>query len=114
MKKTAVFVVNEKMNWTGHLFAYYVVRKFIEHEALMARRLREEELTKVIAKVDAALKEIQEDVKMAEEIKDIAEGLRTTARDKLDKIIEYAKTIKSRVDEKITEAFGEIARTETE
>lgn len=114
MKKTAVFVVNEKMNWTGHLFAYYVVRKFIEHEALMARRLREEELTKVIAKVDAALKEIQEDIKMAEEIKDIAEGLRTTARDKLDKIIEYAKTIKSRVDERITEAFGEIARTETE
>jgi len=51
---------------------------------------------------------------MAEEIKDIAEGLRTTARDKLDKIIEYAKAIKSRVDEKITEAFQEIARTEIE
>ena len=105
MKKTAVFVVNEKMNWSG----YYVVRKFIEHEALMARRLKEEELTLVIA----ALKKIQEDVKMAEEIKDIA-GLRTTARDKLDKIIEYAKAIKSRVDEKIAEAFQEIARTEIE
>jgi len=36
------------------------VRKFIEHEALMARRLKEEELTQVIAKVDAALKKIQE------------------------------------------------------
>ena len=38
MNKTAIFVVNEKLGWTGHLFAYY----------------------EVIAKVNVALKKIQE------------------------------------------------------
>lgn len=112
MKKTAVFVVNEKMNWSGHLFAYYVVRKLIEHETLMARKLKEEELTQVITKVNVALKEIQKNMQIVEEIRNIAEGLRTTARDKLDKIIEYAKSVKRNVDEKIDEAFQEIAKTE--
>lgn len=112
MKKTAVFVVNEKMNWSGHLFAYYVVRKLIEHETLIARKLKEEELTQVITKVNVALKEIQKDMQIVEEIRNIAEGLRTTARDKLDKIIEYAKSVKRDVDEKIDEAFQEIAKTE--
>ena len=112
MKKTAVFVVNEKMKWSGHLFAYYVVRKLIEHETLMARKLKEEELTQVITKVNVALKEIQKNMQIVEEIRNIAEGLRTTARDKLGKIIEYAKSVKRNVDEKIDEAFQEIAKTE--
>ena len=112
MNKTSVFVVNEKMNWSGHLFAYYVVRKLIEHETLIARKLKEEELTQVITKVNVALKEIQKDMQIVEEIRNIAAGLRTTARDKLDKIIEYAKSVKRSVNEKIDEAFQEIAKTE--
>ena len=112
MKKTAVFVVNEKMNWSGHLFAYYVVRKLIEHETLMARKLKEEELTQVITKVNVVLKEIQKNMQIVEEIRNLAEGLRTTTRDKLDKIIEYAKSVKRNVEEKIDEAFQEIAKTE--
>ena len=112
MKKTAVFVVNEKMSWSGHLFAYYVVRKLIEHETLMARKLKEEELTQVITKVNVVLKEIQKNMQIVEEIRNLAEVLRTTTRDKLDKIIEYAKSVKRNVEEKIDEAFQEIAKTE--
>lgn len=78
----------------------------------MARKLKEEELTQVITKVNVALKEIQKDIQIVEEIRNIAEGLRTTARDKLDKIIEYAKLVKRNVDEKIDEAFQEIAKAE--
>lgn len=89
-----------------------MVRKLIEHETLMARKLKEEELTQVITKVNVALKEIQKDIQIVEEIRNIAEGLRTTARDKLDKIIEYAKLVKRNVDEKIDEAFQEIAKAE--
>lgn len=112
--RTAVFVVNEKLGWTGHLFAYYVVKKLIEHEALMTRGLKEEELTKVITKVNMALKGIRDDVKIVEEIRSVAEGLKTTTRSKLEKIIEHAEAIKKRVDEKIDEAFREIAKAEIE
>lgn len=114
MNRTAVFVVNEKLNWIGHLFAYHVIKKLVEHEVLMARKLKEEELTNVIAKVNNVLKKIQKDVKMVEEIRDVAEGLRTKATKELTRIIEIAKDIQRRVDEKIDEAFQEISRAKIE
>lgn len=34
MNRTAVFVVNSELNWSGHLFAYYVIKKLAELESV--------------------------------------------------------------------------------
>jgi len=110
--RTAIFLVNEKLGWTGHLFAYHVVKKLVEYEALMTRGLKEEELTKVITKVNVVLKGIRDDVRRVEEIVSAAEGLKTTMKSKLEKMIEHAEALRKGVEEKIDEAFREIAKAE--
>lgn len=112
--RTAVFVVNNELNWSGHLFAYYIVKKIIELEATKKKELKGQELGKVITKLNNSLLEIQKDTKLIEEIQTIADALKTTCSNKLEKLIDLANIYKRRLDEKINEAFQEVQKAEIE
>jgi hypothetical protein len=112
MNRTAIFVVDNELNWSGHLFAYYVIKKIIELEALKKKELKGEELTKVISRINRYLIEIRKDTKIIEEIQDIADKLKTTCTNKLQKLIDLANTYERKLNEKITDAFQEIEKAE--
>jgi hypothetical protein len=112
MNRTAVFIVNNELNWTGHLFAYYIIKKIIEIESMKKKELKGEELGKVITKVNNALLEIQKDTKYIEEIQMTADSLKTACTNKLQGLIDLAGLYKRRLDEKINEAFQEIQKAE--
>lgn len=112
MNRTVIFVVNNELNWSGHLFAYYIIKKLIEIEAMKKEELKGEELSKVISKINNTLVEIQKDTKVIEEIQNLADSLKTTCSNKLEKLIDLANIYKRRLDEKINEAFQEIKKVE--
>lgn len=113
MNRTAIFVVNNELNWSGHLFAYYIIKKLIEIEAMKKEELKGKELSKVISRVNNTLVEIQKDTKVIEEIQNLADSLKTTCSNKLEKLIDLANIYKRRLDEKINDAFQEIKKVET-
>jgi len=112
MNRTAIFVVNDKLDWSGHLFAYYVIKKLIELETIKKKELKGEELSAVISKVNRSLIEIQKDTEIIEEIQGVADRLKTTCSNKLQKLIDLANTYKRKLDEKINDAFQEIKKVE--
>lgn len=59
MNKTAIFVNNSELNWSGHLFAYYVVKKIVEIESVKKKELKGIEISKVIARVNNHVLELQ-------------------------------------------------------
>lgn len=46
INRTAVFVNNSELNWSGHLFAYYVIKKIAELKYLKRKELKGEELVR--------------------------------------------------------------------
>jgi len=112
MNKTAIFVVNSELNWSGHLFAVYIVKKLIELEAMKKKELKGEELSKIITKINNYVMELQKNVKTINEIQTIADKLRTTCNNRLGELISLSNTYKRSTDEKITEIFGEIKKVE--
>ena len=112
MGRTAIFVVNSELNWSGHIFAYYVIKKIIELESIKRKELKGEELDKIISKVNKYLIEIQKDTKIIDEIQDIADKLKTTCTNRLQTLIDLANTYKKKLNEKINDAFQEITKAE--
>jgi len=112
MNKTALFVVNNELNWFGHIFAYHVIKKIIEIESMKKKELKGEELGKIITKVNNHVIELQKTVESIEKIQNIADGLKTTCNNKLGDLINLANTYKRSIEEKITEIFEEIKRAE--
>lgn len=112
MNKTAIFVVNCELNWSGHIFAYYVIKKLIELETIRKKELKGEELSAVISRVNSLLIELQKDIETIEEIQTIADDLKTTCSNKLQKLLDLTGTYKRKFDEKIGEVFQEIKNVE--
>ncbi|MEM3874164.1 MAG: restriction endonuclease [Candidatus Bathyarchaeia archaeon] len=112
MDKTAVFVVNSELNWQGHLFAYYIIKKLAELESVKKRELKGEELSKVIAKINGHISEINKNLEMIEQIQEIADYLKTTCNNRLNDLISLTNTYKNKLKEKIEEIFEEIRKIE--
>ncbi len=112
MNRTAVFVNNSELNWSGHIFAYYVVQKIAELETVKKKELKGEEISKIIAKVNNHVLELQKNVESIEKIQTIADGLRTTCKNKLDELINFSDTLKRTMNEKITEIFDDMKKVE--
>jgi hypothetical protein len=112
MNKTAVFVNNSELNWSGHLFAYYVVKKIAELESVKKRELKGEEISKIITKVNNHVIELQKNVESIENIQTIADGLRTTCKNKLDELIDFSNALRRTMNEKITEIFEDMKKVE--
>jgi hypothetical protein len=112
MNRTAVFVVNSELNWAGHLFAYYVIKKLAELESIKKKELKGEELSKIIAKINNHVLEIQKNLEIIDGIQTIADSLRTICKNKLDELISLSNTCKNKLNEKIKEIFDEIKKVE--
>ncbi|MGQ9507726.1 MAG: restriction endonuclease [Candidatus Bathycorpusculaceae bacterium] len=112
MNRTAVFVVNSELNWSGHLFAYYVIKKLAELESEKKKELKGEELSKVISKINNHVLDIQKNIETIDGIQKIADNLRTICKNKLDELISLSNTYKTKLNEKIGEIFEEIKKVE--
>jgi hypothetical protein len=112
MNKTAVFVNNSELNWSGHLFAYYVIKKIAEIESAKKKELKGEEISKIVAKVNNHILELQKTVESFDKIQTIADGLRTTCKNRLDELINFSNSLKRSINEKITEIFEDIKKVE--
>jgi len=112
MNKTAIFVNNSELNWSGHLFAYYVIRKIAELELMKKKELKGEEISKIIAKVSNHVLELQKNVESIDNIQSIADGLRTTCKNRLDELIDFSNALERTMNEKITEIFEDIKKVE--
>jgi len=109
---TAVFVVNSELNWAGHLFAFYVMKKIAELEALKKKELSGEEISKVITRVNQHCLELQKNIESMESISTIADNLKTTCRNRLDELVNLSNSLKRTLSGKINEIFDEIGKVE--
>jgi hypothetical protein len=75
MNKTAIFVNNSELNFAGHLFAYYVIKKIAELQSVHKKDLSGEEISQIIAKVNRHVSDLQNCVESIDKIEDIADGL---------------------------------------
>jgi hypothetical protein len=114
MNRTGVFVVNSELNWSGHLFAFYVVKKVAELDSMKKKELKGEELGKVIAKINNHCLELQKNIESMDAISTIADSLRTTCKNRLDELIALANTFKRTLNGKIDEVFEEIKKVEVQ
>jgi len=112
MNRTGVFVVNSELNWSGHLFAFYVVKKVAELDSMKKKELKGEELGKVITKINNHCLELQKNVESIDAISTIADSLRTTCKNRLDELITLANAYKRTLSGKIDEIFEEIKKVE--
>jgi hypothetical protein len=112
MNRTAVLVNNSELNWSGHLFAYYVVKKIAELESIKKKELKGEEISKIITKVNNHVIELQKNVESIENIETIADGLRTTCKNRLDELINFSNALRRTMNEKITGIFEDMKKVE--
>jgi hypothetical protein len=112
MNKTAVFVNNSELNWSGHVFAFYVIKKIAELESVKRKELRGEEICQVVAKVNKHVLDLQRNVESIDRIEDIADGLRTTCKKKLDELVNFSNVLKRNLNEGISEIFTDLEKVE--
>lgn len=112
LNRTAVFVNNSELNWSGHLFAYYVVKKIAELESVKKKELKGEEINKIITKVNNHIIELQKNVESIDTIQNIADTLRTTCKNRLDELINLSNSLKRAINEKINDIFEDIKKVE--
>jgi hypothetical protein len=112
MNKTAVFVNNSELNWSGHVFAYYVIKKIAEIESVKRRELRGEEICQVISKVNKHVLELQRTVESIDRIENIADSLRTTCKKKLDELLNFSNVLKRNLNEGISEILIDLEKVE--
>jgi hypothetical protein len=112
MNKTAVFVNNSELNWSGHIFAFYVIKKIAELESIKKKELKGEEISKVVAKVNKHILELQKNVESIGDIQNIADKLRTTCKNNLDDLISLSNALQRTMNEKIAEVFAELEKVE--
>ncbi len=112
MSKTAVFVNNSELNWSGHLFAYYVIKKITELESMKKKELKGEEIGKIVAKVNNHVLELQKNVESIDTISNIADSLRTTCKNRLDELVNFSNTLRRTMNDRIVEIFEDIKKAE--
>ncbi|WNZ28655.1 MAG: restriction endonuclease [Candidatus Bathyarchaeota archaeon] len=112
LDKTAIFVVNSELNWSGHLFAFYVIKKLVELETRKQKDLNGKEICKILSKINDSVLDLQKQNEMIEEIQDIADGLRTVSKRKLDELINISNDYQIKQNQKIKDILDEISKVE--
>jgi hypothetical protein len=112
MEKIAIFVVNSELNWAGHLFAHYVIKKLIELESMKKKELKGEELSKVLTKINGYVLELQKNTAIINKIQTIADGLKTTCKNRLDELISLSNEYTRKQNEKTNDILEEISKVE--
>ncbi|MCW4005535.1 MAG: restriction endonuclease [Candidatus Bathyarchaeota archaeon] len=112
MNKTAIFVNNSELNWSGHIFAFYVIKKIVEIESLKKKELKGEEINKVIARANKHVQELQKLVNSIQEIGTIADRLKTTCKNNLDELINLSNSLKRTMNERICDILTELEKVD--
>lgn len=110
--RTAIFVINSELNWKGHIFAYYTIRKMIEFETISRRNTTEDDLIKFISLINKKAIEIDKDTKTLDELISITEELKSINNKKLDIIRNRISEFKRNIDIKIKDIINEIEKLE--
>lgn len=110
LKRTAIFVVNSELNWTGHLFAFYVISKLVELESSKKRDLKNKDISSSITKINNGIKEIRKISETLDKISTISEGLKTSNISRLDEISSLIRVYKNQLNEEIERVIKEIEK----
>ena len=113
MNKTAIFVNNSELNWSGHIFAFYVIKKIAEVEYAKKKELKGEEVSKVVAKVNKHVQELQKHIESIDGIQNIADKLKTSCNRNLEEIISLSNALKRTMNEKIADVFSDLEKVQT-
>jgi hypothetical protein len=108
LKRTAIFVVNSELNWTGHIFAFYIIKKLIQLEQTKKMDLVSKDYSSTITKINNGIKEIQKITETLDKINSITEGLKTTSTNKLDEISSIVRVYKNQLNEEVLKMLHEI------
>ncbi len=112
MNKTAVFINNSELNWSGHLFAYYVIKKIAELESAKRKELNGQEIGQVLAKVNKHILDLKRHLESIDKIEDVADSLRTTCKKKLDELINVSNTLKRNMNDEIDATISDLTTIE--
>ncbi|MDD4877054.1 MAG: hypothetical protein PHQ86_08020 [Dehalococcoidales bacterium] len=112
MGRTGIFVNNNELNFCGHLFAYYALKRIMELENIKNVEMKGDEVIKLIPKINKHLKEMQGDIKTIEKIQEIADGLKTTSTNRLQELINLSNGYKKNINTKINELMEELSKVE--
>lgn len=112
MNRTAIFVNNAELNWSGHIFAFYVIKKIVEIESVKKKELKGQDISKVVAKVNKQVLELQKLIESINEIANIADKLKTTCKNNLEELIGLSNSLKRTMNDKVMEVLSELDKVE--
>lgn len=109
-KRTAIFVVNSELNWSGHIFAFYITKKLVELEQMKKKGIKEIDISSTLTKINNNIKEIQKIGDTLDKINAISDTLKTNCINKLDEISSIVRVYKTQIKEQIDAALLEIGK----
>ena len=107
MNRTAIFVVNSDLNWKGHLFSFYVVKKIVEFEGTKPKGVSLTKYTKRLTKIQRLVGDIKGLTDDIEEVNKTAEDLKSLSNTRIQKIVSTINTYKIHLNEKIDQILEE-------
>ena len=110
LNRTGVFIVNSELNWSGHLFAFYIVKKLIEFETLKKKEVPTDDVDRVLSKINDVIQEIQKTNEILDGITTTANSLRDKCIQDLDKILATVRVYKKKKQEQIDDALLELEK----
>lgn len=108
LDRSAIFVVDSELNYSGHIFAFYIIKKLVELEALKKKDASLIDIENTMTKINDALQSIQKISGSIEDIAVIAESLKQRNIRDLDNIGSTVRVLKKRLDEQIDFALEEL------
>jgi len=112
LNRTAIFVVNNELNWKGHLFAFYIIKKLVEIENLKQKETVGEDISDAFNRVHNQIIDIQKLTNDIDEISKTAEEIKTLSSKRLDKIVSIVNIYKQKINEKIELSLKEFEGVE--
>lgn len=110
--RTVIFIINSELNWKGHIFAYYTIRKIIDFEVSNKRNTTKDELIKLIPLINKKAMEIGKDIEILDELITTIEELKSGNNRKLEVIRNKISDYKRNVDIKIKDMINDIEKLE--
>jgi hypothetical protein len=108
--RTAIFVVNNELNWKGHLFAFYVIKKLVEIETLKKEEIPSEDINRAFIKIHNEIIGIQKLTDDIDEVYKTVDEIKNLSNKKLDKIVSIINVYKIKLNEKIELALKEFEK----
>jgi len=112
LNRTAIFVVNNELNWKGHLFAFYIIKKLVEIEKLKHKETVGEDLSSAFSRIHNIIRDIQKLTEDIDEISKTADEIKTLSGKRLDKIVSIVNIYKQKINEKIELSLKEFEGVE--